>query len=976
MKKSKRIISLVLSILMIVTSLPLMAVNSFAKTSGDFEYDKFGPNTIEISAYTGTATEVVFPSELDGYKVEMISRTFKSNHPITSVVVPDTVTYAYFNNLEGLKKVTLGSNVRFYSFSGSNSLEEIIVSENNAKFSSLDGVLYNKDKTAMEEYPCARTKEYDIPTSVIDIKDYITAEVVKINGNINNIYSDSVKYILKGTKTLIIGDDVSDIPFMFLINSLENIIVSDGNPNYTFDNGNLFSKDKKVLIRAFNVAGMDNYIIPNGVVKIGDQAFMESDLAQVTFSDSVEEIGERAFGLCKSLKKITIPETIKKVRAEAFYACGIEEVTVNCEIDLHPVDFKACDNLKKAVIDADIMISPFAFLKGLETVEISPKVRKMRFDAAFAFDENLKRINVDENNPNFTSVDGIVFNKDKTALLACPASTEIGAEYIIPEGVKKIGDDAFKNVKTISKIVTPTTLNEIESHAFDNASIKEMVINGDHLRIHSWAIYSLNLDSLILNEGIERIDEDAFYTSLNCDLVLPKSLKYLGRHAFHINELKKFIVTQDWANEPNISNNPFDASVIDTVVFEKGVTKYCSSFNDGFEKCKIGELVIEGNTVFESGFSDTAVVKKVVYGKDVTQVDAYLFSVPTVTSIEVDENNALLTSVDGVLFDKEKKVLIGYPNGIENETYTIPDGTLAVNDYAFALNSKLKTVNFNDDLLAIGDYAFFKTNLDKVDFGDKLEFIGERAFSDCERLYSVELPKNIEEIGDYAFGYHHYVYEDGIVIKKDEFFEIQGERGSAAEDYALTYGLKFKYTWYPDVSCREWYYDAIRYNYENGYITGYSNGTFGPANNIQRQDFVLILARIAGADLSAYEGQNGGFSDVQTGSYYASAVAWAKDTGVANGFSADNFGVGTFISREQICIMLCRYLNGSVLGNADTILNAYPDGGNTSPWAKESVAWAVENGIIGNAGYINPIGNAGRAEVAQIIYNMANNEMI
>ena len=181
---------------------------------------------------------------------------------------------------------------------------------------------------------------------------------------------------------------------------------------------------------------------------------------------------------------------------------------------------------------------------------------------------------------------------------------------------------------------------------------------------------------------------------------------------------------------------------------------------------------------------------------------------------------------------------------------------------------------------------------------------------------------------------------------------------------------------FPDVISGDWYYNAVRFNVEKGYVTGYSNGTFGPANNIQRQDFALILSRIAGADLSAYEGQNGGFSDVQAGAYYASAVAWAKDKGIVTGYSADNFGVGTYISREQISLILCRYLNGSASGDVDAILNVYSDGGNTSPWAKAGVAWAVENGIIGNSDYLNPNGNAGRAEVAQIIYNMSSKGMI
>ncbi|MDY4908789.1 MAG: S-layer homology domain-containing protein, partial [Candidatus Fimenecus sp.] len=116
--------------------------------------------------------------------------------------------------------------------------------------------------------------------------------------------------------------------------------------------------------------------------------------------------------------------------------------------------------------------------------------------------------------------------------------------------------------------------------------------------------------------------------------------------------------------------------------------------------------------------------------------------------------------------------------------------------------------------------------------------------------------------------------------------------------------------------------------------------------------------------------------DVPSNAYYSAAVAWAKDRGIVTGYSADNFGVGTYISREQICLILSRYFDGEATGDVDAIVQAYPDGGNTSPWAKAGVAWAIENGIVGNAGYINPIGNAGRAEVAQIIYNMANKGMI
>ena len=202
-----------------------------------------------------------------------------------------------------------------------------------------------------------------------------------------------------------------------------------------------------------------------------------------------------------------------------------------------------------------------------------------------------------------------------------------------------------------------------------------------------------------------------------------------------------------------------------------------------------------------------------------------------------------------------------------------------------------------------------------------------------------------------------------------EFFS-DNVLGPNNEDLSPLFALHHK-TIFPDASYDAWYYPAVKSVAQKGYITGYSDGSFGPVNNIQRQDFVVILARIAGANLSAYEGKDSGFSDVQKTAYYSAAVAWARAEGIVNGYSSDYFGVGTPISREQICIIFCRYLDGEVSGNVDTILARYPDGGNTSPWAKTSVAWAVENGIVGGAEYLNPTGNAGRAEMAQMLENMS-----
>ena len=384
--------------------------------------------------------------------------------------------------------------------------------------------------------------------------------------------------------------------------------------------------------------------------------------------------------------------------------------------------------------------------------------------------------------------------------------------------------------------------------------------------------------------------------------------------------------------------------------------------------------------------------------------------------IIVADDNAYYSSRNGVLFNKDKTTLYYYPAAKSDYSYTVPQSVTAIRSHAFGEAKRLVEVNITSNVNEIDDGIFdscsslkrvtlssgctsitpymFRncTSLESITIPNTVTDIYYEAFRGCTSLKSIVIPNSVKKVPYYCFvncPSLEFVYVPASVTEIEEGafgyreydnklsnFTIYGIKGTAAEEYANSNGFTFVERLFPDVASNDWYFNAVKFNAEKGYVTGYSNGTFGPSNNIQRQDFVLILARIAGADLSAYEGQNGGFSDVQAGAYYASAVAWAKDTGVANGFSADNFGVGTYISREQICIMLCRYLNGSVSGDADTILNAYSDGGNTSPWAKAGVAWAVENGIIGNSDYLNPNGNAGRAEVAQIIYNMSNKGML
>ena len=532
-------------------------------------------------------------------------------------------------------------------------------------------------------------------------------------------------------------------------------------------------------------------------------------------------------------------------------------------------------------------------------------------------------------------------------------------------------------------IITSVPLMAVESFAADTVqsgttgectwtldSDGVLTISGNsYMRGYDWsnhAPWGTSITKVVIKDGVTSIGDYAFIdcTSLT-SINIPDSVTSIGSSAFSDCTSLTSVTIGNGVTE--IGGTAFsDCTSLTSINIPDSVTSIGGGTFWGCTSLTSVTIPDSVTSIDGNAFQNCTSLASVTIGNGVTSIGWNAFSGCTsLTNITIGNG---VTSIGFQAF-----------SGCTSLTsITIPDSVTSIDTSAFADTAYYNDEsNWNNGLLYIGNHLIeAKEDVSgNVEIKQGTKTVASCAFLNCSSLKSITIPESVTAIGWGAFGCD----EEGNPICD---FKIYGTVGSEAERYADDNCLEFisidgtPVKSFPDVTREDWYYSAVKYNSRNSYITGYSNGTFGPANNIQRQDFVLILARIAGADLSAYEGQNGGFSDVQTGSYYASAVAWAKDTGVANGFSADNFGVGTFISREQICIMLCRYLNGSASGNADTILNAYPDGGNTSPWAKAGVAWAVENGIIGNSDYLNPNGNAGRAEVAQIIYNMSNNGIL
>lgn len=161
---------------------------------------------------------------------------------------------------------------------------------------------------------------------------------------------------------------------------------------------------------------------------------------------------------------------------------------------------------------------------------------------------------------------------------------------------------------------------------------------------------------------------------------------------------------------------------------------------------------------------------------------------------------------------------------------------------------------------------------------------------------------------------------------------------------------------FTDVVSGSWYYDGVKYAYDNGLMNGTSSNAFSPNADTTRSMIVTILARMEGVNTS------GGVT------WYTAGRAWAMENGISDGTNMEGK-----ITREQLAAMLYRYakMKGYDV-SASASLSGYTDASGVSGWAKEAMQWAVGSGLIqGSGNALTPQANASRAQIATILMRFA-----
>lgn len=325
--------------------------------------------------------------------------------------------------------------------------------------------------------------------------------------------------------------------------NLEDIFVDPDNPWYSSYDGILLSNysesDETALIR-YPAARQGELTIPTSVVEIGMHAFSNMEqLESVSLPDNITIIGDSAFAGCINLKDITLPPRLWLLGNYVFEQTAITELNLPFSLEVMGCAFFDT-KVKRAFLPASLVRND------------------MEGNSQFFYGANsLEYIEVDQNNPVYCAVDGVLFSKDMKSLLGYPVAKQDN-KYSIPESVTQIGPDAFAYCKTLTNIHIPEGVTTLGSYCFCGCeNLEEIIIpnsvttlNGlcqfagcyaakklslsENITEITYSMFNWceNLTEVTIPDGVVKIADSAFADCHALEYVtLPKSLKSLGAFA-------------------------------------------------------------------------------------------------------------------------------------------------------------------------------------------------------------------------------------------------------------------------------------------------------------------------------------------------------------------------------------------------------------------------------------------------------------